>query len=82
MSKPNVYQAIQTKFIGASARRGSRVCASCDAGRIYVSYNDGLNSEGAHREAAEALAFKLGWTARRLVQGGIGSGYVFVFSDE
>lgn len=52
------FQAIETKYIGPSNTKGSRIKASCQRGSITISYNDGLSSENAHIEAIEALCRK------------------------
>ena len=72
-------QAIQTKYIGPSDSRGSRVKATADAGTITVSYDHALGIEGNHAAAAVALCRKLGWPGT-LVGGGLkDNSYVFVF---
>ena len=48
-------QAIETKYLGPTNARGSRVKASCERGSLTVSYDDGLNSEQAHAAACVAL---------------------------
>ena len=55
-------QVIKTKYFGPSNVRGSRIIASCYAGRITMSYNYAVNISENHREACEALRDKLGWT--------------------
>ena len=51
---------IETRFIGPTDTRGSRISAVCkrDSDRTYrktVSYSHGLNSEANHQAAAEAV---------------------------
>lgn len=56
--------AIQTKYIGPSNRRASRMVATASDGikaRVSVAYNHSLDQDGNHRIAAKALAEKLGW---------------------
>ena len=74
-------QAIETKFLGPTDRRGSRVKASADAGSITLDWDHRLNSDANHRAAALAFARKFGW--KGVWSGGSikGSGYVFVTSD-
>jgi hypothetical protein len=75
-------QAITTKYIGPSNTRGSRIKASAAAGSITISYDDSLNSVGAHAKAAQALADKFGWTGQYHVGGSPDDcGYVFVCVD-
>jgi len=54
-------QAIITKYHGPTDTRGSRISATVEAGRVYISYPYELNIEEAHRKAAKALQTKLGW---------------------
>lgn len=71
-------QAIQTKYIGPTNTRPSRIKAFCEAGSVTVSYNHSLNSSDGHRAAAKALIQKLGWNGE-WVEGCIcGSGHVYV----
>jgi len=57
-------QAIQTKYLGPTNHRGSRVKATCAAGSVIVSWDYSLpnNIEENHRAAAYFLAVnKLKW---------------------
>lgn len=54
-------QAITTKYLGPTDKRGARIVASCEAGRIVVGWNDSLEQFPNHRAAALALAKRLGW---------------------
>jgi hypothetical protein len=75
-------QAIQTRFIPPTDRKGSRVSARADAGRIIVNWKYALDVEGNHRAAAEALAARLGWTGR-MIGGGLPDGsFAWVFDPE
>lgn len=74
------YQAIQTKYIGPSNVRGSRVKAIAEAGSVTLSWDSALNSPDNHRAAAEALARKYGWRGEWF-GGGVNAGYVFVCTD-
>ena len=58
-------QAIRTRYHGPSNQRGSRVSAQCEAGRVYVEYDDALNLEANHKAACDKLAVKLGWADAR-----------------
>lgn len=83
MTKIRSYQAITTKYLPAGNVRGSRIKATAAAGSVIVSYNDSLNSENAHAEAAAKLAAKFGWTGDYYI-GGLPDdrGYVFVCPDD
>ena len=54
-------QAIRTKYTGPTNTRPSRIIASCDAGKLTVSYDHGLNLDDNHKAAAQKLAAKLQW---------------------
>lgn len=54
-------QAIVTKYHGPTNTRGSQVSARAEAGRIFVEWDDALNSGDNHTAAARALLEKLGW---------------------
>lgn len=56
-------QAIQTRFLGPTNYKGSRVKAFCRAGSMSLPWDNSLNSEDNHVRAAKALASKLGWTS-------------------
>ena len=75
-------QAITTKYIPATNFRGSRIKASCQAGSIILHWDDSMNSENNHRNAAMQLAGKLGWHGQ-WYGGGMpdGKGDVFVCAD-
>lgn len=73
-------QAIRTRFVGPTNHRGARVIATADAGRITHDWEYCLGV-GNHAEAARKLCDWLNWHGR-LVPGGFGSDYVFVFVEE
>lgn len=52
-------QAIQTKYIGPSNTKGSRIKATCWLTSITVAWDHSLNSEANHKEAINALVEKL-----------------------
>jgi hypothetical protein len=57
--------ALQTRFVGPTNHRGSRVIVTADGGkhskRMVVSWDHALGADGNHDAAARALATKLGW---------------------
>ena len=69
--------AIETKFIGPTNCRPSRVKATCQAGSLTLSWDDALDIDGNHQAAAKALARKLNW-AGQWIGGHLPRGYVFV----
>ena len=85
MKQKHYFQAIETKFIGPTKRRGSRYCAVSASGeRIVISADHALNSDENHSAAAHALANKLDWLSRgnRLVGGGSKNGMSFVLAGK
>ena len=75
-------KAIETRYLGPTGRRGSRIVATAEGGnRVTISYDDEWNSEGNHGNAALALCQKLRWSGH-LVGGGTGRGMVWVFTDK
>jgi hypothetical protein len=74
-------KAIQTKYIGPTNFRGSRIKASDgDGNYLTISYPYELNSTEAHRKAAEMLRDKMKWTGK-LIGGGFKNNYYFCFED-
>ena len=75
-----IHQAITTKYLPCTNTRGARIKATAGSGyvSITVAYADYATSEAAHYIAAVALLDKLGWTPKRIHQGGTRDGYVFV----
>jgi len=74
-------QAIETKYLGATNYRPSRIVARTEGGhRLIVSYDHAHNPPQMHQVAAEALANKLEWTGQ-WVGAGTREGYVFVQPD-
>ena len=54
-------QAIQTKYLGPTNSRGSRVKAYCRAGSVTVEWLSNLDSEENHKRAVMQLIKKLEW---------------------
>ena len=83
-------QAIQTKFLGPTDRRGSRYKATCEAGSLTLEGDQALGSEDNHVRVAHALITKLGWfhetdrgdTYGEWFYGGTPGGYTFVCAVE
>ena len=77
--------SIETKYLGATNYRGSRIVATAPNGaRAIVDYNDAYNSEKAHWQAAKALIkkhYKPEYLRHptELLCGGTRRGYVFTF---
>jgi hypothetical protein len=74
-----ITQAIETRYLGPTNTKGGRIKATAAAGSITIGYDYALNTDGAHKAAADALIAKMGWTGT-FAQGGNakGDGYVFV----
>ena len=81
-------KAIQVSYRGPTDTRGSGLIAKAEGvSSVTIGYPHELNSDDAHRLAAEKLCDKYGWTHRsadgassRLVSGGLPNGdTVFCF---
>lgn len=77
-----IYQAIQTRYIGPTNTRGSRVKATAEAGSVTLSWDNALNATDNHRVAAETLARKYGWPTS-MIGGALPGrpGYVWVVAE-
>jgi len=79
-----LFQAIVTKYHGPANRRGSRISAKAEAGKIILPYDHTLDAGANHKAAAQALVERYGWTVEKgypaLVGGALpgNAGYVFV----
>jgi hypothetical protein len=72
-------QAIETKFLGPTNSRGSRVKAYAQAGSVTVSWDHALDAFENHKAAALALAAKYAWDCTWIGGGKADdTGYVFV----
>ena len=74
-----VTQAIETRYLGPTNTKGGRIKATAWAGSITIGYDHALNTEDAHKAAADALIAKMGWNGT-YAQGGNakGTGYYVV----
>jgi hypothetical protein len=78
--------AIETRFVGPTNTRGSRIVArvmeQLPTRKVTVEYEHGLNADENHRAAAIALIHRMGWTSGNgygaWVMGASERGYVFV----
>ena len=78
-----ILQAINTKYLGPSNVRGSRVKATAAAGTKTIEWDDALTAARNHERAAHELARKFKWNPRALVGGGLKDGsYVWVQIDD
>jgi hypothetical protein len=72
---------IETRFIGATNTKGSRVKATTlgnNVQSITLSYDHALNAWDNHRAAAEALIDKLGWWDTSFYGGSTAHGSMWV----
>ena len=53
-------QAIQTKYLSPTNKKGARIKAWCAAGNKTISYPYGLTSDMAHYDAAMQLVVMMG----------------------
>jgi hypothetical protein len=75
-------KAIETRYVGPTNFRGSRVIASDgDGNKTTIPYPYELSGEAVHRKAAEALRDKMEWKGD-LISGWTKRGYVFVFAED
>lgn len=75
--------AIQTKYIGPTNTRGSRIKAWTDSGfSTTISYPHEYSYETCHFQAVKALIEKHGldWDLSDMRYGGTEKGYVFCFA--
>jgi hypothetical protein len=76
--------AIQTKYIGASNTKGSRIKAWTVNGQsVTIPFPHEFSNEKCHFQAVKALVEKYGleWDISNMRFGGVKEGYVFCFSD-
>jgi hypothetical protein len=76
--------AIQTKYLGPTNTRGSRIKAWTDSGfSVTISYPHEISHELCHFEAVKALVAKhaLSWDITDMRYGGTEKGYVFCFAN-
>ena len=80
-------QAIITKYLGPTNKRGSRIKARQSASyagtpqSITIAWDYGLNVEHNHKAAAIAFAAKMGWHGNWAGGSGGGESYIFVNVD-
>lgn len=73
--------AIETRYLGPTNHRGSRVVATtCNGHRLVGQYDASCNAYEAHRRVAMALAEKMAWWRQNIAWhgGATKAGYVFV----
>lgn len=54
-------QAIKISYKGPTASKGARIVAQCEAGRLSIPYEHGLDMEGNVIDACKALCKRMGW---------------------
>jgi hypothetical protein len=74
-----ITQAIETKYIGPTNTKGSRIKASAAAGSVTLPYDYAISPEKNHKKAAFALLLEMGWDGKFAQGANVkGDGYVFV----
>jgi hypothetical protein len=75
-------QTIETRYVGQSSTRGSKILATASGNktRVSVSYDSGSSDDHAHALAVKALCDKLGWEGK-FVAGHTKRGMVWVFDE-
>ena len=74
--------AIQTKYLGATNYRPSRIKAfTCNGPSCTISYDHALSDAKLHFKAVKELVSKckLKWDISKMNYGGVKDGYVFTF---
>ena len=78
-------QTIMTKYLGPTATKAPRVKAMTSSGHrgstYTVEWDDSLDVEGNHADAAQKLLDRLGWLGMWRM-GSTDKGYVFVNVDD
>ena len=62
-------QAIQTRYLGPTNHRGSRIVAQCQSARIVLEWDDSMSVDQNHQSAARALILKMHWHRNHAPQG-------------
>jgi len=79
-------KAISTKYVSPTNTKGSRIKAyDGDRNSVTLSYDDALNSDQNHSNAAIALCHKMNWFSpghTKLHGGHTKNGMVFVWDDD
>ncbi len=75
-------QTIETKYIGATNFRGSRIVATASGSGKFVRipYDSGQADENMHMTAAVMLCNKLNWEGK-LIAGHTKTGMIWVFDE-
>lgn len=75
-----IFQSIQTRYLGPTNYRPSRIVATTASGqRLIVPYDYALNVEHNHRAGAEAIRVALAWPKFK-AGGSTKDGYVWLTS--
>ena len=76
----NITQSIETRYVGPTNHRGSRIIATTPGGhKLTHAWNYEFNIEANHYAAAEALRAKLDWPSIK-AGGSTAKGYAFMTS--
>ena len=76
----NINQSIETRYVGPTNHRGSRIIATTPGGhKLTHAWNYEFNIEANHYAAAEALRAKLDWPSIK-AGGSTAKGYAFMTS--
>lgn len=68
-------KAIQTRYLGPTNYRGSRIKATAEGGHsVTIGYPHEYNTEQAHWQACKALLAKTGWQWTEVASGGLPNG--------
>ena len=74
-------KAIETKYLGPTNYRGSRIKAyEPDGQSVTISYDYGLNDHDLHKKAAQALLDKMNWPYE-IIGGHTRRGMVWILTE-
>ena len=61
-------QTIETRYLGATNYRGSRMVATASGAetRVTIPYDSGVDDADCHKQAALALCAKLNWEGKMI----------------
>ena len=62
-------QCIRTRYIPAGRVKPARMQASCEAKTVYLSYEDGINSDENHAAVRDKLIKAMKWGDKKWVSG-------------
>ncbi len=74
-------QSIRTRYCGHTNTKPARVTASCEHGKLTVSWDDALTEQQNHHDAMRALLLKMEWNVLGWVPGQFRGDWYWVQDD-